>query len=75
MNTVKVKDEQQQILVQVQAYFQEHREHTAYTEFEQQGLPLGSGMVESAYKWLIQQCFKGVGMRWSGAGFEHLLYL
>lgn len=27
-------------------------------------LPLGSGMVESAYKWLIQQRFKGVGMRW-----------
>ena len=32
-------------------------------------------MVESACKWLIQQRFKGVGMRWSEAGFNHLLHL
>ena len=38
-------------------------------------LPLGSGMVESACKWLIQQRFKGVGMRWSEEGFNHLLHL
>jgi len=36
---------------------------------------LGSGMVESACKWLIQQRFKGVGMRWSKEGFNHLLLL
>ena len=39
------------------------------------GWPLGSGMVESACKWLIQQRFKGVGMRWSEDGFNHLLHL
>src|SRR5262249_26079513 len=39
------------------------------------GLPLGSGMVESACKWLLQQRFKGVGMRWSEDGFNHLLHL
>lgn len=38
------------------------------------GLPLGSGMVESACKWLMQQRFKGVGMRWSEDGFNHLLH-
>ena len=32
-------------------------------------------MVESACKWLIQQRFKGVGMRWSEGGFNHLLHL
>jgi hypothetical protein len=32
-------------------------------------------MVESACKWLIQQRFKGVGMRWSEEGFNHLLHL
>jgi len=26
-------------------------------------------------KWLIQQPFKGVGMRWSEPGFNHLLHL
>jgi len=30
-------------------------------------------MVESACQWLIQQRFKGVGMRGSETGFNHLL--
>jgi len=62
-------------LLQVQAYFQRHHCHTRYQRFEQQQIPLGSGMVESACKWLIQQRFKGVGMRWSEEGFNHLLIL
>ncbi|MBK7780569.1 MAG: hypothetical protein IPJ58_07210 [Ardenticatenia bacterium] len=40
--------------------------------FKAAELPLGSGFVESACKWLIQQRFKGVGMRWSEDGFIHL---
>jgi hypothetical protein len=32
-------------------------------------------MVESACQWLIQQRFKGVGMRWSETGCNHLLPL
>jgi hypothetical protein len=62
-------------LLQVQAYFQRHHRHTRYQQFQQQQIPLGSGMVESACKWLIQQRFKGVGMRWSESGFNHLLLL
>lgn len=62
-------------LLQVQAYFQRHHRHMRYQRFEQQGFPLGSGMVESACKWLIQQRFKGVGMRWSEDGLNHLLIL
>lgn len=62
-------------LIQVQAYFQRHRAHVRYQHFEQQQIPLGSGMVESACKWLIQQRFKGVGMRWSEEGLNHLLIL
>ena len=62
-------------LLQVQAYFQRHHAHIRYQRFEQQQIPLGSGMVESACKWLIQQRFKGVGMRWSEPGLKHLLIL
>jgi len=43
--------------------------------YEYLGIPRGSGMVESACKWLIQQRFKGVGMRWSEQGFNHLRHL
>jgi hypothetical protein len=59
----------------VYAYLQRHREHINYAMYQDLGLPLGSGMVESACKWLIQQRFKGVGMRWSEEGFNHLLHL
>ncbi|MEO1402506.1 MAG: hypothetical protein AAFV72_14855, partial [Cyanobacteria bacterium J06635_1] len=62
-------------LLQVQAYFQRHHAHIRYQPFERQHIPLGSGMVESACKWLIQQRFKGVGMRWSEPGLKHLLIL
>ena len=59
----------------VYAYLERHREHSNYAMYKELGLPLGSGMVESACKWLIQQRFKGVGMRWSEDGFNHLLHL
>lgn len=62
-------------LLQVQAYFQRHHRHIRYQHFAQLQLPLGSGMIESACKWLIQQRFKGVGMRWSESGFNNLLIL
>jgi hypothetical protein len=56
-------------------YLDKHRDHIDYAKFKELGLPIGSGMVESACKWLIQQRFKGVGMRWSEDGFNHLLHL
>jgi hypothetical protein len=59
----------------VSAYLERHRAHINYARYKELGLPLGSGMVESACKWLIQQRFKGVGMRWSEDGFNHLLHL
>jgi hypothetical protein len=62
-------------IAQVHDYLSNHQDHIDYARFKQLGLPLGSGMVESACKWLIQQRFKGVGMRWSEAGFNHLLHL
>jgi hypothetical protein len=56
-------------------YLDTHRDHIDYARFKELGLPIGSGLVESACKWLIQQRFKGVGMRWSEEGFNHLLHL
>jgi hypothetical protein len=62
-------------LTTVYAYLARHREHMDYAKDKELGLPLGAGMVESACKWLIQQRFKGVGMRWSEDGFNHLVHL
>jgi hypothetical protein len=52
-----------------------HRDHLDSATDKELGLPMGSGMVESAWKGLIQQRFKGVGMRWSEDGFHPLLHL
>ena len=62
-------------LSKLYAYLVTHKEHLDYKKMKQLGMPIGSGMVESACKWLIQQRFKGVGMRWSEDGFNHLLHL
>lgn len=64
-----------QTIQNVYDYLCEHAAHIHYEKFKALGLPIGSGMVESACKWLIQQRFKGVGMRWSEDGFNHLLHL
>jgi hypothetical protein len=68
-------DTARETLTAVYAYLARHREPIDYAMYKELGLPLGAGMVESACKWLIQQRFKGVGMRWSEEGFNHLLHL
>ena len=70
-----LKEQTIEALVKLYDYLNGHRDHIDYAKYEELGLPLGSGMVESACKWLIQQRFKGVGMRWSEEGFNHLLHL
>jgi hypothetical protein len=54
----------------VHAYLEQHRAHIDYATYKALGLPLGSGMVESACKWLIHQRFKGVGMGWGADGYH-----
>jgi hypothetical protein len=62
-------------LSRVFSYLDKHRDHIQYAQLKDADLPIGSGLVESACKWLIQQRFKGVGMRWDEQGFTHLLFL
>lgn len=64
-----------QTLSNLSDYLTTHQDHIDYARWKEIGIPIGSGMVESACKWLIQQRFKGVGMRWSEDGFNHVLHL
>lgn len=47
------------------AYLQQRREQIRYAEFDLLGLPLGSGIVESANKLLVEARLKGAGMHWA----------
>ncbi len=63
------------ILHRVANYLDRHRSRLDYQTFKADGYPRGGGFVESAVKWIIQQRFKGVGMRWREDGFNNLLML
>jgi len=68
-------DEAKKLLTNAYEYLLEHQDHMDYAILKKLGIPIGSGFVESACKWLIQQRFKCVGMRWSEQGFDNLLSL
>lgn len=54
-------------------YFGNHRDYMRYDEYLADGLPIGSGVVESACKNLVRQRMEGSGMRWSKKGANAML--
>ena len=56
------------------AYFRKHESRLDYPEAKRQGMPLGSGAMESACS-QIQGRFKCTGQFWSPSGERHLLAL
>jgi hypothetical protein len=62
-------------LRRTRGYFRTNQARMDYPAFRAQGLPIGSGAVESAAHHLVQLRFKRPGMRWSVAGGRTLLAL
>ena len=56
-------------------YFEENRERMNYPTYREQGLPIGSGVVESACKHGVASRCKQAGMRWDESGAENILAL
>ncbi len=73
--TGQLTDEGKKALEKLANYLENHIDHMKYADYKTLGLPIGSGIVESTCKWLVQQRFKGVGMRWSENGFVFLCSL
>lgn len=57
------------------AYFTTRRAQIDYAQFAAQGLPIGSGAVESANKVVVEARLKGAGMHWSPAHVDGMLSL
>ncbi len=55
-------------------YFTNNHERMQYHDFQQAGLPIGSGTIESGAK-RAKKRVSGAGMRWSRAGLENMLAL
>jgi hypothetical protein len=56
-------------------YFTNNAARMDYPTFRAQGLPIGSGAVESAAKHVVQVRMKRSGMRWSDSGGQAMLAL
>lgn len=56
-------------------YLGSRKEQIRYAEFREQGLPIGSGMVESAGKLVVEARLKGSGMHWAPRHLTPLLAL
>jgi hypothetical protein len=60
---------------QVRAYLQTRLSHLAYADFAAQGFPIGSGIVESANKLVVESRLKGPGMHWKEENVNPMLAL
>ena len=58
-------EEAQAVQEKVLHYLEERQEQIRYAAFREQGYPIGSGMVESANKLVIEARLKGSGMHWA----------
>jgi hypothetical protein len=58
-------DEALSALDQLVGYYRANERRMKYSEFRARGLPIGSGMVESAHKHVLQARMKQAGQRWS----------
>jgi len=56
-------------------YFRNYRDRMAYDEYLAKGLPIASGIIESACNCLINIRMEGAGMFWSADGAEAILKL
>lgn len=57
------------------AYLAKHAHRMRYKTFRDAGYHIGSGVMESSCRWVVQQRMKGSGMRWSTDGAESILQL
>jgi len=56
-------------------YFKENASRMKYPEYRSRGIPMGSGVVESACRHVVAGRLKGPGMRWDEPGAEAILHL
>ena len=59
----------------VLSYLEARREQIAYAAFQAAGYPIGSGMVESANKLVVEARLKGSGMHWARGNVNGMVAL
>jgi hypothetical protein len=68
-------DEPQAPVRRCHRYLSQRLEQLDYQSAIAQGLPIGSGEIESAHRYIVQQRLKLPGSWWLAANAEHMLAL
>jgi len=61
-----------EIITNTEDYFRRHEQHIGYAKLDEQGVPVGSGAMESQCS-QFQSRFKCTGQFWSDEGFANLM--
>jgi hypothetical protein len=64
-----------QVRAQVLTYLTKRMAQIRYADFHQQGYPIGSGMVESGNKLVVEARLKGAGMHWARGNVNPMVAL
>jgi hypothetical protein len=57
------------------AYLKNHRAYMKYADYIRDGLPIATGVIEGACRYLVKDRMDRTGARWSLAGAEAILRL
>lgn len=70
-----LRGKKRQQALTVLAHFDQHAQRMRYDHFKKQGLPVGSGHVESAIRRVVNLRLKAPGTFWKETQAEHFLFL
>lgn len=73
--SIKEEPEKHHKLKNAIGYFRQHRHRMRYWEYEAEGLPLGSGVIESGIKQTVIARARQAGMKWTRRHADDILRL
>jgi hypothetical protein len=75
LNYLQQQHPQSEVIAENLAYLEKRRMQMQYPLFQAQGWPIGSGIVESANKLVVEARLKGAGMHWKRENVDPMLAL
>jgi hypothetical protein len=75
LHTLQEQHPQLEVLRENLAYLEKRTNQMQYPQFQQQGWPIGSGIVESGNKLVVEVRLKGAGMHWKRENVDPMLAL
>lgn len=75
LRDLQTQHPEKEILTENLAYLEKRRAQMQYPQFQQEGWPIGSGMVESGNKLVVEARLKGAGMHWKRENVNPMLAL